>query len=258
VPDVGVAVSVLTLVVDLLLMRVVDDLRDQDYDRVHNPGRPLARGAVGVRDLGVLLVAGTALVLALNAWRWPVLCVLAVQLGYAFAVLGVDRRWGRPAGDALVAGFLVSFPVQLLVTAFLYAGLLDATGLAPSWSGAVGIAVAGLAFLHLELARKLTRRPAPGERTYVSLLGVRGTAAGAVGCAVASVVLLLAVARPWSGAPGAVAAGLVVLPLAAVALAARRFRRPGTTSWPYGPAALFLLGSFTAWQLAALLERWAS
>jgi 4-hydroxybenzoate polyprenyltransferase len=245
-----VAVSVLTLVVVLLLMRVVDDLRDLDYDRVHNPDRPLASGAVRVRDLHALLIAGTALVLALNAWRWPVLCVLAVQLTYAYAVLGVDRRWGWPSGDALVLSFLVSFPVQLLVGAFLYAGLLDATGLAPSWRGAVGIAVAGLAFLHLELARKLTREPAPGERTYVTLLGVRGTQAGAIGCAVASVVLLLAVAR------GSAVSWLVVLPLACVALGLRRFHRPGTTAWPYGLAALFLLGSFTTWQVVALIERW--
>ncbi|HST66257.1 MAG TPA: hypothetical protein VLM05_13810 [Mycobacteriales bacterium] len=248
-PDVGVLVTVLTLVVDLLLMRAVDDLRDLSYDRVHNPGRPLARGAVRVRDLHVLLAGGSVLILAVNAWRWPVLCVLAAQLAYAVAVLGIDRRWGWPSGDALGLSFLVSFPVQLLVGAVLYAGVLHSAGLAPSWRGVAGIAVAGLAFLHLELARKLTRSPAPGERTYVTLLGVRGTAAGAVLCAVASVVLLVAVAH-------SVAAWLAVLPLACVAVGARRFR--GATTWPYGPAALFLLGSFTVWQLAALIERWTS
>ncbi|MFD0891619.1 hypothetical protein ACFQ08_44320, partial [Streptosporangium algeriense] len=38
-PDVGVVVAALTFAIDLLLMRALDDIRDLDYDREHNPGR---------------------------------------------------------------------------------------------------------------------------------------------------------------------------------------------------------------------------
>jgi hypothetical protein len=263
-PDAGVAVSCLTLVVDLLLMRALDDLRDLDYDRVHNPGRPLARGAVSRRDLGVLIAAGSVFILAVNAWRWPVMCVLAGQLGYALAVLWADRRLRWPPGDALLLGLGVSFPVQLLINGYLYSGLLYSAGLGPSWSGAAGIAVSALAFGHLEFARKTTRRPRPGERSYVTLFGASGTAALGVSCAVASVVLLIATAAgtragagAGTGAGGTVAAAcwLAAAPLAFVVSGAVRFWRRREPRWPYGMAALFLLTSFAAYQVIGLIAK---
>jgi hypothetical protein len=229
-PDAGTVVSALTMVVGLLLMRALDDIRDHEYDRRLNPDRPLARGAVSARDLRVMIAVGAVLVLALNAWRWPVLCVVAGQLGYACLVIWVDRRWGWPAERATVTAFFVNLPVQLLINAFLYAGVLYSAGLAPSWPGTVGIAVATLAFLHLEFARKTTRRPRPGETTYVTVLGTAGTAALAVACAVGAVALMVVVA--WQTVV------LIVL-LAFPVVAAVRFRR--LERWPYRPAALFLL-----------------
>ncbi|GII04650.1 hypothetical protein [Planobispora takensis] len=246
----------MTLVVVLLMMRALDDIRDLDYDREHNPDRPLARGVVGVRDLTVMVAAGTVLVLAINAWRWPVMCVLAGQLAYAYLVLWADRRLGWPRGDALVAGFLVNLPVQLMINAFLYAGLLYSAGLAPVWPGAIGIAVAALAFLHVEFARKTTRRPRPGERTYVTLFGPTGTAALAVACALASVaVLVVSVTAGGGERAGAWAVWSAAAPLAFAALGALRFWREGLARWPYGQAALFMLVSFVGYQIINLVER---
>lgn len=247
VPDAGVLASAATMAVVLLAMRALDDIRDLDYDREHNPRRPLASGVVTVRDLLVLVAAATAVAVLLNVWRWPVLCVLACLFGYAFVVMWVDRRFGRPSGDAMIAGLLVSLPVQLLTNAFLYAGLLYSLDLRPAWSGVIGVLVATLAFLHVEFARKTTRTPRPGERTYVTVLGTTGTAALAVGCAVGSVALLLATARPWHGV-----VLLALLPLAYPVLAAMRFR--GAVRWPYGLAAGFVLTAFAGFAAVALLQ----
>ncbi|WBB80675.1 hypothetical protein O7606_04585 [Micromonospora sp. WMMD882] len=251
-PDVGVLVSAVTLLVTLLMMRALDDIRDLPYDREHNPQRPLARGVVSVRDLGVLIAAGTVLVLALNAWRPSVLAVLAAVLAYAFALLWADQKLRWPAGDALLLGFVVNFPVQLAVNGFLYAGLLHATGLGPSWSGVAGMVVSALAFLHLEFGRKTTRTPRPGERTYSQPLGGSTVGGLAVGAALASVALLLAVTAgdraPWWPV------WLAALPLALPALAAVRFWRDDQPRWSYPSAAMFLLGTFTVFQVISLAQ----
>jgi UbiA prenyltransferase family protein len=248
-PDVGTLASVATMVVVLLVMRAMDDIRDLDYDREHNPGRPLAAGAVSVRDLVVVIVAGSALALLLNTWRWPVLCVLACQLGYAFLVVGVDRRFGWPAGDAMIVGLVVNVPIQLCTNAFLYAGVLYSLDLAPSWSGLAGVFVATLAFLHVEFARKTTRAPRPGERTYVTALGTTATAVLALACAAGSIALLLATARPWHWV-----VVLAALPLAGPVLAAVRFRRDRPVRWPYGLAAGFVMTSYVGFAAVALLR----
>jgi 4-hydroxybenzoate polyprenyltransferase len=47
----GTALAAPTIALDMLLMRIVDDIRDLPYDRAHNPDRPLVRGAVTVPAL---------------------------------------------------------------------------------------------------------------------------------------------------------------------------------------------------------------
>ncbi|GAA3093053.1 hypothetical protein [Streptosporangium carneum] len=254
--DGGAAVAALTFAVDLLLMRAVDDIRDLDYDREHNPGRPLASGAVRVSDLVVLIVVGVVAVLALNAGRGVALVALAAQLGYALLVLVVDQRWHWPSGDAIALSAWVSFPVQVLINLYLYAGVLNQTGLAPSWHAVPALVVASTAFLHLEYARKVTRDLRPGERSYVVLWGADRTAVTAVISAVVSVVVALALTRPWGTGPAASPWGwLVVLPLAFVAFGADRFWRARTVRWPLLAAVAFLLTSFLLYLVVALLGK---
>ncbi|CNG75058.1 prenyltransferase [Mycobacterium tuberculosis] len=224
-PGGGTAVAAVTLLVDLLLMRALDDIRDLDYDRRFHPGRPLASGAVRVRDLAVLYGAGAVVLVVLNsAWPWRA-AVLLVQLGYAAAAVGVHRRWGRPPADRLFAGLLVSLPAPVLLHLYLYAGYLDSAGHGPDGYGFAAIAVAVAAAGHVELAGKLTRVPRAGERTYVTTLGVTGTLALALAVAVLSAGLLAAFAEPGWRTLAAVA------PLAVPALAAWDFAR-GRARWP--------------------------
>ncbi|MER7128595.1 hypothetical protein [Streptosporangium saharense] len=246
-PDVGVLVAALTFAIDLLLMRALDDIRDLDYDREHNPGRPLPSGAVRVGDLAVLIGVGVVVLLVLNAGRGIALVALAAQLGYALLVLAADRLLGWPSGDDVVTGLLVSFPVQILINLYLYAGVLHQTGLGPSWHAVLPLLTAATAYLHLEFARKVTRELRPGERSYVTVWGVERTAVLSVVSAVVSVVVALTFTRPWGW--------LVVLPLGFVVSGAGAFWRRRAVRWPVLPPALFLLSSFVLYLVVALLGK---
>ncbi|XRQ02347.1 hypothetical protein ACN3XK_37740 [Actinomadura welshii] len=245
-PGAGAAIAAVTLYLDLLLMRALDDIRDLDYDRRFHPGRPLASGAVREGDLAVLYGAGAAALVLLNAaWPWRA-GILVVQLGYAAGAIAVFRRWGRPPADDLFASLLVSLPAPVLLHLYLYAGHLDAAGLPPDASGAVAVAVVVLAAGHAELAGKLTRAPRAGERTYTATLGVTGTAALAVAVPVLSAVVLVAFSQ---APPGWTPAALV--PLAAPAAAAWSFSR-GRPRWPRPAPALYMLLSFASYLVLGL------
>ncbi|MGW5049516.1 hypothetical protein [Actinokineospora sp. NPDC004072] len=220
---------VVSVVLNLLVMRILDDLRDLDHDRVHNPGRPLARGLVSVRDVAWLAAVCSALIVAFTP-------LLAVQLAYAAAVFAVDRfaRW--PAGEAVLTGLVIALPVQLLLTGALYAGVLD--GAAPTWRGVLACAVPTLAMLHLEFARKTAR--GGGARTYVPVLGFGGSAAAAALAALAAVAL----AAVLTGSP------LPLLAAAVPALAVARLRQ----RWPLGLAGLFPLLLFGVLVLEGLIS----
>ncbi|WP_328958660.1 hypothetical protein [Kitasatospora purpeofusca] len=248
-PGWGTVGAALTVLVDLLLMRAADDLRDLPYDRRHNPSRPLARGAVLPRDLYLLSGAGAAFLLLLNAGNRAALLLIAAQLVYTTLLVGAELRLGWPRGDAVVTGVLLSSPVQVLLNLYLYAVFLHDTGLDGDSIARAGkhmlplLAVIMLAATHHELVRKVVREPGANERTYVRVFGLRTTVALAFGFAAASAAVSLAVLRPWAGGP----AGwgwLALLPVAVAALAARRFSRTGAARWPVGAVVGYLPAVF--------------
>ena len=250
-PGGGTAVAAVTVVVDLLLLRAFDDLRDLPYDRRHNPGRPLARGAVLPRDLAVLLGGGMAALLLLNSADHPAQLLLAVQFAYTTALVGAELRFGWPPGDAVVLSVLLSAPVQVLLNLYLYAVFLHDTGLGADRHALPVLAVVMLAAVHHELARKLVRTPRAEERSYVHVFGVRATCVLAVLFAVASTAVALAALRPGTGGAGAWG-WLVVLPLLVVGRAAWRFTRGRAPRWPLQAAAGYLLTAFACYLVIGL------
>lgn len=241
-PGLSTLNAAVTLTVMLLMMRAADDVRDLEYDRRHNPERPLASGAVSVRDLLVLCAAGTALVLALNAGNPVALAVIAGQLAYCALVLSVYHWLHWPSGDRLLLSLAVSYPAPLLLHLYLYARYLDTTSLDPGRHGVLAVVIVVLASVHLELAKKITRRRRPGERSYVDVFGLSGTIGIALAAPVLSTVLLVVGARTT---PALVP--LAVLPLVLPALAGWQFWRKRTLRWsPLAPG-LYLLLAFTCW-----------
>jgi hypothetical protein len=245
-PGAGTAMAAVTVFADLLLMRALDDVRDLGYDRRFNPGRPLASGAVRVRDLGVLYAFGSMAVLALNAARPWQAAILGVQLAYGVVVIAVHRGRGWPPGERLLVNLLVSLPAPVLLNAYLYAGYLPAAGHGAGWPGAVAVVVAVLAAGHAEVAKNITRAPRPGERTYAAALGLPGSVALALAAPALSAALLAARSQaPPSWTPAA------VLPLVVPAAAGHRFLR-GRTRWPSAAPALHLLLAFTGYAVLGL------
>lgn len=239
-PDGGLGITTVTLVADMLLLRALDDIRDQDYDRRHHPGRPLPSGVVTERDLDTLVAVGGTVLLLINSARGIALVLLAIQLSYAVGIITLDRLTGWPPGERLMLHLAVNLPIQPLLSLYVYAGFLRAEHQRPTLAGLLVVVAATLAGLCLEFGRKATHRPRPGERTYATMLGPRGTTATALLFAAAAATVALAALRPW--APGAAGYGwgwLVLIPPALPAVAAIRFST-GTVRWPATPTLAYI------------------
>lgn len=115
---------------------VVNDLWDRDLDRrvARTAGRPLASGALRVRDafvfLAVLLAAGLLILLQLNALAIALgvaslLPIVAYPLFKRFtfwpqAMLGITFGWGAPMGYAAAAGVLDSTTAIIYAASFMW------------------------------------------------------------------------------------------------------------------------------------------
>jgi hypothetical protein len=240
IPMLGIVVA--TLFADLLIMRVLDDIRDRDYDRVANPQRPVASGAVAPRDLSALSAVCVAVIVVANLSFHTGMVVVAGQLLYAAALMAVGQRFPATRGDNLVLNLLVSFPVQLLLYVYLLAAFTEIrTGTSTAVVGGLGILILTLCASQVEFGKKLVRRPAAGERSYANSLGYRATSLLTIGTGPLAVALF-AIAAPVSPLSKA----LVALPAIGVAGFAIRYLSRKDNRWPAAVSTLSLLGTLIA------------
>ncbi|WP_280334309.1 hypothetical protein [Nocardia wallacei] len=242
-PGGATVVRIVVVAFVLLYLRMVDEQKDLDYDRVHHPDRPLVTGAVRAADLrmAMALIAAGAIAgsLALSVGS---AVVVAAALAYGLALWGLERA-SATVRDAIMVNLAVTYPVQLFIIGYLVVSAIDTGQVDSGWpAAAVAVLFAG-AFLQFEFARKTAREPRPGEWFYSNALGAAGSTAAGVACAVIAVACDLILVRPWTfDLPGALVAwippALLTFPLAA---ATRFATAPRDEPYPLIPAVLFVL-----------------
>ncbi|MFD0654547.1 hypothetical protein ACFQ2Y_44795 [Streptomyces malaysiensis subsp. malaysiensis] len=138
-PSWSTVARAVSVVLALLFARMVDEQKDLEYDRTHNPDRPLVTGAITAAELRGAMAFSTVVVVVLNTFvsAFSVLLIL-LALGYTLFLVALERRFPR-FGERLIANLLVSYPVQLLLSGYLYVSLLTGDEIggdgraAPSW-----------------------------------------------------------------------------------------------------------------------------
>ncbi|MGW7260226.1 hypothetical protein [Streptomyces sp. NPDC054834] len=241
-------VRVVSVVLALLFLRMLDERKDLAYDRVHHPDRPLVTGAITVAELRGAMAAITMAVTALNtACSATAALLLLAALGYGLLLTALERL--SPAvRDRQLLNLAVTYPVQVLLGAYVYGSLVAAGSVTADWRGAALLALCACVFLHFEFARKTSWAAPPGARLYSAGLGPRRSAAVTAGCAAGAVgcqVLLFAPDGP-----------LGLLPCLAVALPAwgtRRFLSTGRGAWPLPAATGFVVATYLSLVLRAVL-----
>jgi 4-hydroxybenzoate polyprenyltransferase len=173
-PEWGLRATLGTLTVFLLFlfMRVVDEIRDLEYDRVYNPSRALARGAVSLPQAGTCLVV-TGLVIALINATFGAL-VLALLLGimaHCFVLVALEKI--SPLFErALFLNTAVGILLKTGTVYYVY--LMHEFDRGPLPLSALAVAVASIGgYLHWEVSRKVVRpdHALPGEKLYSREVG---------------------------------------------------------------------------------------
>jgi 4-hydroxybenzoate polyprenyltransferase len=244
-----------SVVLVLLFMRMLDEQKDFEYDRMHEPDRPLVTGAISTGELRTAMTAVAVLVVALNA-TVTVVCVLLVLLvlGYGLVLAALQRRWAG-LGDAVLVELFLAYPVQLLLSVYVYASLASTGDIRADWRAVPLLLLFACVFLQFEFARKTRWDDQPGARLYSAVLGPVGGAVVSLGLAVAAVGLGVALFRPWEAAGWRlVSAWLPYLTLALPAWGGWRFLVRRMPSGLLVPAMCFVAGLLTAMVAQAALR----
>ncbi|MFK4145260.1 hypothetical protein [Streptomyces sp. NPDC004065] len=248
-PAAATWVRVASVVLALLFLRLLDEQKDLDYDRVHHPGRPLVTGEVTATGLRLGMAAAAAVATGLNTALSPaaVLLILAV-LGYALLLAALERA-SAAVRDRQLLDLAVTYPVQLLLGGYVYGSAAAAGTVSADWRGAVLLALSACVLLHFEFARKTAWEAPAGERLYSTVLGPRRSAAVAALLAAGAVACQLVLFLPADG-PAALLLGLTAL-LPAWGL--RQFLRARRGRWPLPAAMGYVAATHLALTVRALL-----
>ena len=171
-----------------LQLRIADEFKDIEEDTQYRPYRPVPRGLVSLRELGVVFVLSGALQLLLALWLYPKLIVL---LGVTWVYLALMSK------EFFVRHWLSNRPILYMVSHMMIMPLIDLYATSTDWQ-VVGVGPPrGLIWFLLasffngmviEIGRKV-RSPADEERgvqTYSALWGPRVAVAAWLGVLLAT------------------------------------------------------------------------
>jgi len=240
----------------MVLLRLMDELKDEDIDRRLFPDRPLPSGRVLREDIHRAMLAVVLLYLAVNLRvGWAGLAAVAV-LGYAFLMF---RRFFAPGAlqRSLPLTLATHNPIVALMILYGFAVFAAEHGLSPAdlrWSRITPfIGMTWSAFLAWELARKIRCEEEEDDYvTYSRLLGGRGAVlvtwivqAGGVG---------LGIHLAWTGSLHWAGVALILAGFAGNLWAGCRFiRHPDPRTSRLGPVATVFLLTVLAAPLVGMM-----
>lgn len=219
-------------IVTLLLfyqLRVADEFKDHTEDCLYQPERPVPRGLVTLKELGVSGIFAAAIQIALTIWLKPQLLNLLVATWGYFAVMSKEffaRDWLRKRPFMyLVTHNFILVCVDLYITAcdWMVAGNGPPKGLI------LFLAVSTMNGVILEIGRKL-KAPQDerfGVETYTQVWGLKRAAAAWLAAVSLSAIFVWLTAG-YIGFGQAIAPFLTLMLVVASLAVGNFIRRPKT------------------------------
>lgn len=184
----AVVVAFVSCFLFFLQLRIADEFKDIEEDTKYRPYRPVPRGLVSLRELGVVFVLAGVVQLCLALWLYPMLIVL---LGVTWVYLALMSK------EFFVRRWLSGRPILYMVSHMLIMPLIDFYATSSDWQVAGEGPPRGLIWFLLasffngmviEIGRKI-RSPQDeeeGVQTYSVLWGQRTAVASWFGVLIAA------------------------------------------------------------------------
>jgi 4-hydroxybenzoate polyprenyltransferase len=252
-------IAYISIFLFFLQLRIADEFKDAADDAVHRPYRPVPRGLVNLKELGLIGLGCACIQLG-----------LAIVIGWTvfWLLLGIWVYLSLMTQEFFIPHWLKAHPLAYLCSHMVIMPLMTLYASACDW-GLVGRPPASLGWLLLtsfwggvaiELGRK-TRAPdseEPGVETYSALWGIRMAAiAWLTALWLASFASVLA--AHTIGAVVPVAAVIAISLFAAVAIVWRFLAHPTlrTAKWLEQGAGLWVLFVYPTLGILPLVLHWS-
>lgn len=192
-------INIISILLVLFYLRVVDEMKDYEYDKIYNPSRPLVCGIVTFSELWTYLAVVTMLVILINLpFSYNLVFILVLDMIYALFLMWLENI-SATVRDNMLLNLLVTYPVNITLSIYIYMSFLERYNAAPDFSYILMICAVAFAFLNYEFGRKISmsKQMSKGQRLYSNEIGLNGAILlwvifGLIACSI-----LLGVFQPW-------------------------------------------------------------
>lgn len=236
---------ILSMFLILLYLRIVDEIKDFDYDKMFNPDRPLVKGSVTKKELHLYLLATVVVTVILN-YRFgiSVLLLLLLEFIYGYSLILIEKR-NKTIREDMMINLLVTYPVNILISFYIFLVFTVEQNIHFAkhipWTKVDAFILIAFAtcFLYYEFARKISwpSKAAEGQRLYSSVLGFWPSIGMAMTTGLAAMVFLFLAVKNWSPA-------LLLIPLGYGLWRIQREKIGGKTRRPLTLSGSLFLGFF--------------
>jgi len=183
----------------LFYLRMVDEVKDFEYDKIYNTDRPLVAGLITRPQLRLWMIVFAGTIITINySMHAALACILILDMLYALFLIQLEK-WSQRVQDGIFLNLAVTYPVNVTLSIYLLCYFSVHLGYEIGFNQVILVLAYALAFLHFEIARKsgwphLT--PA-SERLYSHEIGPYGALGLNLLLGIVAVVLLLSIFAPW-------------------------------------------------------------
>jgi len=166
-------VSIITLYLALLHLRVLDEVKDYEYDKIHNPERPLVRGSVQFKDLWLYSSIACMGFLCLNMLNGKmVLTILVIEILYSYLLISLEKKFDLIRENMLI-NLIFTYPVNVLLSVYAIVLFAHVSTTELHSNDYYLVTSFATAFLYYEFSRKIThpRFAKSGKKYYSDFFG---------------------------------------------------------------------------------------
>ena len=198
--DMKVIGAVSTLFLVLFFLRVADELKDLEYDRLHNPDRPLVKGLVTKRDLYIYMAFSGGIVALINIWiSWYLLAIVILDMLWGLILITIEKS-SQTHKNNMFLNLLITYPVNIALGIYTYVFFMEEYGAVSGKEGIMIVVAFAFAFLNYEFSRKIAwpHLSKPSERLYSNALGGVGASLITLMFALIPLAILVFLIEPGS------------------------------------------------------------
>ncbi len=200
--DLELLLEISSVFIMLFFFRVVDEIKDYEYDMKYNKSRPLVTGEVTRKELYIYIISSIIILTVINFYLSKVLLlIISIDIIYSLLLVFIEKRSDKIKNNLFI-NMAFSYPINILLNVYICFSFFTNHHVSPSIASIGPLCAFVIVYLTFEFSRKTFwphQISGVEQRCYSEIIGVSGALLLIISCGIIPVLIELFLLEPWRG-----------------------------------------------------------